>query len=659
MTEFEKTYQNYNPRQAALDEARALLTAAAKAAMADGTLPEAELPAFIVEIPADVKNGDIASNLAMAGARTWRKAPRMIAEALLAHLPDLTDSVFAKVEIAGPGFINLFLSPAYWAGVVLGACANKEYGRTDHGKGAKYNVEFVSANPTGPMHMGNARGGALGDCLAAVLDWSGYDVTREFYINDAGNQIQKFGKSLAVRYLQQFCGEEAYPLPAECYQGGDIKVLAGEFAEINGDQYVAACQGMDEETLFASDAFAQLKDALVAYALPKECYQGGDIKVLAGEFAELNGDKYVAACKGMDEEALFESEAFAALKDALVAYALPKNIAALKRDLGKYRIDYDVWFHESTLHESGAVLAVVDKLLELGACYKAEDGAIMYRSAQYAAKYGTVNKKKTEDGTEEEAKDEVLVRANGIPTYFAADIAYHYNKLATRGFAKAIDVWGADHHGHVARMKGAMDAIGLNGEDLDVVLMQMVNLMRDGQPVRMSKRTGNAITLTDLLEEVPIDSARFLFNMHDAGSGIDFDLDQAVKTDNDNPVYYVQYAHARICSILKKMESEGVQFAGAEHIDATLLTEPSEMDLIRMLAAFPQEIVMAAEKYDPSRINRFVIDLASAFHRFYGNCRIQGADPAVQQARLALCIGVKNAIFNVLTMFKINVPEKM
>ena len=604
MTDFEKTYQNYNPRAAALAEARALLTEAAKAAMADGTLAEAELPAFIVEIPADTKNGDIASNLAMAGARTWRKAPKMIADALLAHLPSIEHSVFAKVEVAGPGFINLFLAPSFWAGVVLGACSNKEYGRTDHGKGAKYNVEFVSANPTGPMHMGNARGGALGDCLAAVLDWSGYDVTREFYINDAGNQIQKFGKSLAVRYLQKYCGEEAYPLPAECYQGGDIKVLAGEFAE-------------------------------------------------------LNGDKYVASCKGMDEETLFESEAFAALKDALVAYALPKNIAALKRDLGKYRIDYDVWFHESTLHESGAVLAVVDKLLELGACYKAEDGAIMYRSAQYAAKYGTVNKKKTDDGTEEEAKDEVLVRANGIPTYFAADIAYHYNKLATRGFAKAIDVWGADHHGHVARMKGAMDAIGLHGEDLDVVLMQMVNLMRDGQPVRMSKRTGNAITLTDLLEEVPIDSARFLFNMHDAGSGIDFDLDQAVKTDNDNPVYYVQYAHARICSILKKMESEGVQFAGAENIDATLLTEPSEMDLIRMLAAFPQEIVMAAEKYDPSRINRFVIDLASAFHRFYGSCRIQGADPAVQQARLALCIGVKNVIFNVLTMFKINVPEKM
>mgnify|MGYP002614350760 CR=1 FL=1 len=590
--------------QAAPRRAAALAMAAYQAAVADGTLPQAEVKTAPVEIPKDTANGDFTTTFALAASKALRQPPRNIAQALLDHM-DLAGSYFASAEIAGPGFLNFRLNDSWYAAVCEAVeSEGAGYGTADHLKGQKIMVEFVSANPTGPMHMGNARGGALGDCLAAVLDWSGYDVTREFYINDAGNQIQKFGKSLAVRYLQQFCGEEAYPLPKECYQGGDIKVLAGEFAEINGDQYVAACQGMDEETLFASDAFAQLKDALVAYALPK-------------------------------------------------------NIAALKRDLGKYRIDYDVWFHESTLHESGAVMAVVDKLLELGACYKAEDGAIMYRSAQYAAKYGTVNKKKTEDGTEEEAKDEVLVRANGIPTYFAADIAYHYNKLATRGFAKAIDVWGADHHGHVARMKGAMDAIGLNGNDLDVVLMQMVNLMRDGQPVRMSKRTGNAITLTDLLEEVPIDSARFLFNMHDAGSGIDFDLDQAVKTDNDNPVYYVQYAHARICSILKKMESEGVQFAGAEQVDATLLTEPSEMDLIRMLAAFPQEIVMAAEKYDPSRINRFVIDLASAFHRFYGSCRIQGADSAVQQARLALCIGVKNVIFNVLTMFKITVPEKM
>ena len=569
-----------------------VVRAAFAAAAAKGLLPDAEPAAYVVEIPADPKNGDFSTNAAMVNARAMRCAPQKIAAALLECF-DFGELPVERCEIAGPGFLNFYMKQE-WFGSLAAEALEKgaRYGRSDYGQNEKVMVEFVSANPTGPMHMGNARGGALGDCLSAVLDWSGYDVTREFYINDAGNQIQKFGKSLAIRYLQLYKGEEAVPLPEECYQGADIIARAKEFAEIHGDSYV-------------------------------------------------------------DKD-------FEELKDALIADALPKNIAGLQRDLGKYRITYDVWFHESDLHKSGAVDDVIKILMDKGACYKAEDGAIMYRSAQYASKYGVVNRKKDENADgEEEAKDEVLVRANGIPTYFAADIAYHYNKLAVRGFDRAIDIWGADHHGHVARMKGAMDAIGLNGEDLDVVLMQMVNLMRDGQPVRMSKRTGNAITLTDLLEEVPIDSARFLFNMHDAGSGIDFDLDQAVKTDNDNPVYYVQYAHARICSILKKMESEGVQFAGAEHIDATLLTEPSEMDLIRMLAAFPQEIVMAAEKYDPSRINRFVIDLASAFHRFYGNCRIQGADPAVQQARLALCIGVKNAIFNVLTMFKINVPEKM
>ena len=596
-------YKYYNPRKAALDTARELLTGALNAAVADGSLPEAPLPEFIVEIPADVKNGDIASNAAMAGARAFHKAPRQIAQAIVDHL-NLEGSLFDRAEIAGPGFINLFLGAHWFTSVLQAAATEPEYGRTDGGAGKRYNVEFVSANPTGPMHMGNARGGALGDCLAACLDWAGYDVTREFYINDAGNQIQKFGKSLAVRYLQKYCGEEAYPLPAECYQGGDIKVLAGEFAE-------------------------------------------------------LNGDKYVASCKGMDEETLFESEAFAALKDALVAYALPKNIAALKRDLGKYRIDYDVWFHESTLHESGAVLAVVDKLLELGACYKAEDGAIMYRSAQYAAKYGVVNKRKTDDGSEEEAKDEVLVRANGIPTYFAADIAYHYNKLAVRGFDKAIDVWGADHHGHVARMKGAMDAIGLHGEDLDVVLMQMVNLMRDGQPVRMSKRTGNAITLTDLLDEVPIDSARFFFNQRESSSTLDFDLDLAVRNDSENPVYYVQYAHARICSVLKKLESEGVKFEGAEAVDASVLTDPAEQALIRLLAAFPAEIAAAAEKYDPARITRYCIDVASAYHRFYNACRILDAEGTVQQGRIALCLAVRGVIHNILTMFKVTAPETM
>ena len=583
-------YRNYNPRMAALTQARTLLTAAAHAAMADGALPQAELPEFIVEIPADVKNGDVACNLAMAGARVFRKAPRQIAEAITARL-DLTGALFDRVEVAGPGFINLFLGQGWFTSVLRAACADPAYGRTDAGAGKRYNVEFVSANPTGPMHMGNARGGALGDCLAACLDWAGYDVTREFYINDAGNQIEKFGKSLAIRYLQLFKGEDACPLPAECYQGADIIAHAKAFADVHGDAYVNA------------------------------------------DFEEL--------------------------KQALVAYALPKNIAGLQRDLGKYRIEYDVWFHESELHKSGAVQAVVDKLLASGACYKAEDGAIMYRSAQYAAKYGVANKRKTDGGGEEEAKDEVLVRANGIPTYFAADIAYHYDKLAVRGFDKAIDVWGADHHGHVARMKGAMDAIGLDGSRLDVVLMQMVNLMRDGKPVRMSKRTGKAITLTDLLDEVPIDSARFFFNQRESTSTLDFDLDLAVRNDSENPVYYVQYAHARICSLLKRLESQGVTFAGADAVDAGVLADPAEQALLRLLAAFPAEIAAAAEKYDPARITRYCIDVATAFHRFYNACRILDAEGAVQQSRIALCLGVRGVIHNILTMFKINAPESM
>ena len=582
-------YHHYNPRAAALENARALLENAAAAAMASGALPQAELPAFIVEIPADVKNGDVASNLAMAGARAFRKAPRQIAEAIVGAL-DLSGSLFDRAEIAGPGFINLFLGSGWFTGVLRAACSEPEYGRTDGGAGKRYNVEFVSANPTGPMHMGNARGGALGDCLAACLDWAGYDVTREFYINDAGNQIEKFGKSLAIRYLQLYKGEDACPLPEECYQGADIVEHAKNFAAEHGDAYV-------------------------------------------------NGD-------------------FEQLKKDITAFALPKNIEGLQRDLGKYRIRYDVWFHESDLHASGAVQAVVDKLLETGACYKGEDGAILYKSAQYAAKYGVVNKKKTDSG-EEEAKDEVLVRANGIPTYFAADIAYHYDKLAVRGFDKAIDVWGADHHGHVARMKGAMDAVGLDGSRLDVVLMQMVNLMRDGKPVRMSKRTGKAITLTDLLDEVPIDSARFFFNMRESSSTLDFDLDLAVRSDSENPVYYVQYAHARICSLLKKLEAQGTVFRGPEAADAAPLTDASEQALIRLLAAFPAEIAAAAEKYDPARITRFVIDLATAFHRFYNACRILDAEDQVQQGRIALCLAVRGVIHNVLTMFKINAPESM
>lgn len=577
-----------NPLGAAMEQARQLLTQAISTAMEKGELAQVELPNFIVEIPADTRNGDIASNLALASSKAFGCPPRKIAEAILANLPNLENTLFEKLEIAGPGFINLFLSQSYFAQVVQTAVKNPEYGRTIFGENKKINVEFVSANPTGPMHLGNARGGALGDCLAAVLDWAGYDVTREFLINDAGNQIAKFGKSLAARYLQHFQGEDAVPFPEDGYQGEDIKQRASEFAKQVGDKYL---QSPEQE-----------------------------------------------------------------LQQAIVEFALPLNVQGLKDDLAKYRITYDVWFSEMTLHNSGAVKDVVQKLTEMGATYE-KDGAIWYRSSQYSAKYG-VNKKKNQNGEQEE-KDEVLVRANGIPTYFAADIAYHYNKFAVRNFDRAIDVWGADHHGHVARMKGALDAIGLDGEKLDVVLMQLVRLVKDGEPVRMSKRTGKAITLTDLLEEAPIDSARFLFNMREPSSQMEFDLDLAIKQDSDNPVYYVQYAHARICSILKKMEQNGIIFSGIDTCPTHLLTEATERELIAHIGHFPEEIISAAKHYDPAHITRYVVELATLYHKFYNACRVRDVESDLCQARLALCLATKNIICNVLSMFKITIPETM
>lgn len=591
--ELTEIYKNYDLKQGAMDEARALLTLATKNAMTNGSLPEKEMPDFAVEVPNDVKNGDVSANIAMVGARAFGMAPRKIAEAILAAMPSIENSCIDRVEIAGPGFINLFLSPAWFVSVLLAVDAEGEnYGRTDFGKGEKVNVEFVSANPTGPMHLGNARGGALGDCLAASLDWAGYDVTREFYINDAGNQIVKFGKSLASRYLQIFKGEDAVAFPEDGYQGEDIKTLAREFADLHGNAY------------------------------------------LEKDFDTLQTD--------------------------IIGYALPKNVDELSKDLSKYRIAYDVWFRESTLHESGLVQEVLKKLSDNGAAYE-KDGAIWYRSGQYSAKYGANrNARKGLDGeVDDTEKDEVLVRANGIPTYFAADIAYHYNKFVTRGFAVAIDVWGADHHGHVARMKGAMDAMGLDGSKLNVVLMQLVKLLYNGEPIRMSKRTGKAITLSTLLDEVPLDSARFLFNLREPGSAMEFDLGLAVKQDSENPVYYVQYAHARICSILKALETQGIKIPAAYGCKLHLLTDESERELMRLLAYFPSEIVSAAKNYDPARITRYTIDLATQFHKFYNTCRVKDAEPDLRAARIVLCNATKTVLFNALTLLKVTVPESM
>lgn len=557
--------------QATRDLRQIILDALGRA-VAEKALPMEPAPDFTIETPADPSHGDFATNVAMVSAKAFHMAPRKIAEALSPYF-EFSGTYFEKFEIAGPGFINFFLSPRFYAAVLQDIEALQDgYGRSDFGKGKKINVEFVSANPTGPMHMGNARGGALGDCLAAVLDAAGYQVSREFYINDAGNQIDKFALSLDIRYQQIFKGEEAVPMPEDCYQGADILERAQEFAGLNGDGYLE---------------------------------------------------------KSQEER-----------QKALVDFALPKNIAKMQSDLKKYRIEYDTWFHESVLHNDGEIQDTLKILTEKGMTYEL-DGALWYKATDFGAE-----------------KDEVLVRKNGNPTYFAADIAYHRNKFQ-RGFDRCIDIWGADHHGHVARMKGAMNAVGLDGSKLDVVLMQLVKLVRNGEIVRMSKRTGKAIQLADLLDEVPVDAARFLFNMREANSQMEFDLDLAVQQDAQNPVYYVQYAHARICSILKALEKDGVVKRACSEEELLLLDQPEELSLIRHLAAYTGEVVSAAKDYDPARITRYVIDLANLFHKFYNACRVKGEEDSLCQARLTLCVAVKTVTHNVLTMFKISAPESM
>ena len=560
--------------QEAMNEVNSLIRSSMEKAMAEGKLPQAELPNYTVEIPGDTSHGDFATNAAMVSARTFRNAPAKIAAILLENMDFSTASYVEKAEIAGPGFINFFVKDAWFAATVSGILeAGKDYGRSDYGKGEKVMIEFVSANPTGPMHMGNARGGAIGDCLAAAMDACGYDVTKEFYINDAGNQIEKFGLSLDIRYQQLYKGEDAVELPEDSYQGEDIKERAQQFAEIHGDSYL---EKSEEER-----------------------------------------------------------------RKALVEFALPMNVAKLKSDLEKYRIVYDVWFPESTLHNSGAVKAVVDHLSDRGLTYE-KDGAIWYKATEFGGE-----------------KDEVLIRANGNPTYFAADIAYHKNKFADRGFNRVINVWGADHHGHVARLKGAMAAVGLDGSKLDIVLMQLVRLMKDGEPYRMSKRTGKAITLSDLTDLVPIDAARFFFNMREPNSTLDFDLDQAVKEDSSNPVYYVQYAHARICSILKNLSAQGIEAKECSIADLEALKTAEERELIRKLALCPQEIINAAKNYDPARMTHYCVELATMFHKFYTNCRVQGEDEVLMQARISLCMAVKTTLCNMLELLKITVPESM
>ena len=551
--------------QAARAQVAELTQAAYERAAAAGVLTGGAEVKATVEIPKDTAHGDYASSFAMAGAKALHMAPRAIAQAIVDHM-DLTGSYFQKVDIAGPGFLNFILGPK-WYGQVLAQVEQEgpEYGSGSEGKGERVMVEFVSANPTGPMHMGNARGGVLGDTLASVLQKSGADVWREFYVNDAGNQIEKFAKSLEARYLQIIKGEDAVEFPEDGYHGDDIRELARAFYDREGEKYLDC----DQKTRH----------------------------------------------------------------DALARFGLDNNIPKMQRDLARYGITYDQWFFESSLHESGYVADSVQALTDLGYTYE-KDGALWLNTSRILAENLKKAGKSDADIEKLGLKDDVLRRANGFYTYFAADIAYHRNKFAVRGFDKVINVWGADHHGHVARLKGAMDALGLDGEHrLDIVLMQLVKLVRDGEVVRMSKRTGKAISLTDLLDEIPVDACRYFFNAKPE-TQMEFDLGLAVREDSENPVYYVQYAHARICTLLKALEAEGYTVPAAGEVDFSLLSGEAEQALIKKIAAYSQVVRLAARDYDPSHINRYLTELAGDFHRFYTACRIKGEERPVLLARL-------------------------
>ena len=562
--------------ESARQQVSALTQAAYEKAAQAGALPAGAAIAAKVDIPKDTSFGDYASSFAMAAAKPLGMAPRAIAQALLDHL-DLTGSYFDSAAIAGPGFLNLTLGHNWFAQVLSDVESEGPlYGQSDEGRGEKVMVEFVSANPTGLMTIGNARGGVLGDALASILQRLGYDVWREFYVNDAGNQVDKFARSLEVRYIQHFKGEDAMEFPEDGYHGADIGELANEFADEFGDRYL-----------------------------------------------EVSTEERQAALR---------------------EYGLAHNIARMKVDLERYNIHYDQWFLESSLHDSGYVAETVAILEQGGHTYE-KDGAVWLKNTDFGAD-----------------KDEVLRRSNGFYTYYAVDVAYHRDKFLKRGFDRVIDVWGADHHGHALRFAATMKApsLGLADKRLDFLLMQLVELLQDGKEVKVSKRSGKAITLSDLLDEIGVDAARFFFNGSKPTSHLIFDMDLAVRQDSDNPVYYVQYAHARICSLTAKLAAEeGQSVPAAADVDAALLKSPEELALLKTLARFPEEIRLAGRDYDPSQIDRYLVGLAGDFHRFYNAQRIKGEAPALLKARLKLADATRSVLKNGLDLIGVTAPEKM
>lgn len=525
-----------------------------------------------VSIPKNTQNGDFAANHAMAGAKVLRSAPQKIAADILSGI-DLTGTWYTTAETAGPGFLNFRLGDGWYTDVLdTVRREGDDYGRADARNGKKVMVEFVSANPTGPMTIGNARGGVLGDTMAAVLDWSGWDVWREFYVNNAGHQVELFGRSVEARYLQLIQGEDAVEFPENGYHGDDIRALAQELYDADGEKYLSMTS---EER-----------------------------------------------------------------QKAFIQYGIPHNIQRMQEDLARYRIHFDRWFLETDLHESGYVAETIDILDKAGHIYE-KDGQLWLRNTDFGAD-----------------KDECMRRADGTWTYYAVDIAYHRNKFVERGFDRVIDVWGADHHGHAIRFGATMACpeLGLEGRALEFLIMQMVRLTRNGETIKVSKRTGKALTLADLMDEIGPDPCRYFFNAK-PDNHLEFDLDLAVRQDSENPVYYVQYAHARICSLLSTLAQDGLQVP--DKADASLLTTDQERELIKSIASFPGEIRMAAEDLDPSRINRYATELASRFHRFYNACRIRGEETDVAMARLALAAATRQVLRNALRILGVTAPESM
>ncbi|SHM15343.1 arginyl-tRNA synthetase [Caldanaerovirga acetigignens] len=550
---------------------------ALRKAIEEGAVNLSQIPEFTVEVPQAKEHGDFAVNVAMLAAREAKKPPREIANIIVERM-EIAGSGVEKVEVAGPGFINFHLEPT-WAHEVIRIILEEgeNYGRIDLGKRKKVQVEFVSANPTGPMHIGNARGAALGDALASLLEMAGYDVTREFYINDAGNQIENFGLSLEARYLELLGYESQIP------EGG---------------------------------------------------YHGEDIKDHAREIIEKEGDRFLSVDPA-ERRAYF------------VEFALKRNVERMKKDLEDFGVHFDVWFSEKSLHESGKVKKTIELLTQRGYTYE-KDGALWFKATEFGV-----------------PKDEVLIRQNGVPTYFAADIAYHKDKF-DRGFEWVIDIWGADHHGHVPRVKGALAALGYDPDKLTIIIMQLVRLFRNGEIARMSKRTGRAVTLADLVEEVGKDAARFFFNMRGADTHLDFDLDLAVKQSEENPVYYVQYAHARIASIIRQAKEQDVKVPEGSDISPreterlfSMLTHETEIELVKKLADFPETIKVAATTLSPYRIASYTLELSAAFHSFYNVCRVLTGDEDLTKARLMLVKAVKQVLQNAFKILGISAPERM